>query len=206
MVKNGVAVLATLDNKNVEARFVYDPLAKAGATPLLIDMSLRPHGIEGAGVSGADVAKAAGVSWNSMAEMDRAEAAKTMVAGGIAVLLDKCGSRIISGAIALGGANGTSMACDMMRALPPLFPKVMVSTMAGTPADVPEIDALAINTIRTLAMDAVQAAEPGDIIQVFPGDYIETVYIDKDNKLQSLRWENVSIVMRGRDISVGAVN
>ena len=134
MVKNGVAVLATLDNKNVEARFVYDTLAKAGATPLLIDMSLRPHGIEGAGVSGADMAKAAGVSWNSMAEMDRAEAAKTMVAGGIAVLLDKCGSRIISGAIALGGANGTSMACDMMRALPPLFPKVMVSTMAGTPA------------------------------------------------------------------------
>ncbi|MFT5544923.1 parallel beta-helix domain-containing protein [Rheinheimera aquimaris] len=32
-----------------------------------------------------------------------------------------------------------------------------------------------------LIMDAVQAAEPGDIIQVFPGDYIETVYIDKDN-------------------------
>jgi transketolase len=33
--------------------------------------------------------------------------------------------------------------------------------MAGTPADVPEIDALAINTIRTLAMDAVQAANSG---------------------------------------------
>ena len=30
--------------------------------------------------------------------------------------------------------------------------------MAGTPGDVPEIDALAINTIRTLSMDAVQAA------------------------------------------------
>ena len=33
--------------------------------------------------------------------------------------------------------------------------------MAGTPADVPEIDALAINTIRTLSMDAVQAANSG---------------------------------------------
>ena len=33
--------------------------------------------------------------------------------------------------------------------------------MAGTPGDVPEIDALAINTIRTLSMDAVQAAKSG---------------------------------------------
>ena len=33
--------------------------------------------------------------------------------------------------------------------------------MAGTPSDVPAIDALAINTIRTLSMDAVQAANSG---------------------------------------------
>lgn len=48
MVKNGVAVLETLDNKNAEARFEYDTLSKAGATHLLIDMSPRPHGIKGA--------------------------------------------------------------------------------------------------------------------------------------------------------------
>jgi uncharacterized protein (UPF0261 family) len=134
MAEKGVAVLATLDNKSAEARFVCDVLAESGAAPLLIDMSLRPHRIEGAGVSGGEMAMAGGVPWDAMAEMDRAEAAEAMVAGGIAVLLDKCRRREISGAIALGGANGTSMACDMMRALPPLFPKVMVSTMAGTPA------------------------------------------------------------------------
>ncbi len=33
--------------------------------------------------------------------------------------------------------------------------------VAGTPGDVPAIDALAINTIRTLSMDAVQAANSG---------------------------------------------
>ena len=33
--------------------------------------------------------------------------------------------------------------------------------MAGTPGDVSEIDALSINTIRTLSMDAVQAANSG---------------------------------------------
>ena len=35
------------------------------------------------------------------------------------------------------------------------------ATFAGTPGDVPRIDALAINTIRTLSMDAVQAANSG---------------------------------------------
>ena len=35
------------------------------------------------------------------------------------------------------------------------------TTFAGTPGDVPMIDALAINTIRTLSMDAVQAANSG---------------------------------------------
>ncbi|MBU0913165.1 MAG: right-handed parallel beta-helix repeat-containing protein [Gammaproteobacteria bacterium] len=32
-----------------------------------------------------------------------------------------------------------------------------------------------------LIMDAVKAAQPGDVIQVWPGNYTETVYIDKDN-------------------------
>ncbi|MFM1832168.1 MAG: hypothetical protein RLZZ461_484 [Planctomycetota bacterium] len=36
-----------------------------------------------------------------------------------------------------------------------------IQPVAGTPGDVPAIDALAINTIRTLSMDAVQAADSG---------------------------------------------
>ena len=134
MTENVVVVLATLDSKSAEAGFLCDTLADAGVTPLLIDMSLRPHGVEGAGVPGGDLAVAAGTDWKAMAAMDRTEAAKAMVAGGINILLAKCGRREFSGVIALGGANGTSMACDMMRALPPLFPKVMVSTMAATAA------------------------------------------------------------------------
>ena len=85
MVEDTVAVLATLDNKNAEARFVCDTLAKAGAIPLLIDMSLRPHGIEGGDVSGADMAKAGGENWQSIAEMDRAGAATMMVAARVAL-------------------------------------------------------------------------------------------------------------------------
>lgn len=134
MTEPNVAVLATFNNKNAEARFVCDTLAEAGVAPLLIDISLRPHEIDGAGISGGDVASAGGISWDAMGRMNRVEAAKAMVAGGTDILLEKHARGEISGVIAMGGANGTAMACDMMRALPPLFPKVMISTMAGTPA------------------------------------------------------------------------
>src|SRR5262249_20504620 len=40
----------------------------------------------------------------------------------------------ISGVIGLGGANGTNLVCSIMRALPYLVPKVVVSAVAGTAA------------------------------------------------------------------------
>ena len=134
MVKNTVAVLATLDNKNAEASFVCDNLARAGAVPLLIDISLRPHLIGGADISGADLAISGGQNWNKIAQMDRTGAANIMVKGGIKILRDKFQNNEFSAFIALGGANGTLIACNIMRTFPPLFPKVMISTMAGTPA------------------------------------------------------------------------
>ncbi len=134
MADTAIAVLATLDSKAAEARFACRTLIEAGAMPVLIDMSLRPHNVEGAAVSGGLMAEAGGTSWPAMAKLDRAQAAEAMVGGGIRILDDRYRDGKIAGVIALGGANGTSMACDMMRALPALVPKVMVSTMAGTPA------------------------------------------------------------------------
>ena len=49
-------------------------------------------------------------------------------------MLEKCINGQISGAIGLGGANGTNVVCSIMRALPYLVPKVMVSTVAATAA------------------------------------------------------------------------
>ena len=134
MTEPTVAVLATLNNKNAEARFVCETLAKVGIDPLLMDISLRPHAIEGADIPGGEIAQAAGISWDAMSRLNRVEAAKAMISGGTDILLGKHAQGEVNGVIAMGGANGTAMACDMMRALPPLFPKVMISTMAGTAA------------------------------------------------------------------------
>src|SRR5262249_58036666 len=62
------------------------------------------------------------------------QAAAAMVEGGTRILLEKYAKGKIAGAIGIGGANGTNLVCSILRALPYLVPKVMISTVAGTAA------------------------------------------------------------------------
>lgn len=134
MVEVAVAVLATLDSKGAEAKFVCDALTDAGVRPWLVDLSLRPHDIAGADITGGALAEAGGTTWDGLGELDRTRAAEVMVAGGSKILRERCRAGEVGGVIGLGGANGTSMGCSMMRALPHLLPKAMVSAVAATAA------------------------------------------------------------------------
>ena len=132
--KPTIAVLATLNTKSKEARFVADVLTRAGATPWIVDLSLKSHAVDGADVAGAQVAAAAGASWQTLNERSRQDAAAVMVEGGTKMLLEKFAAGEIDGAIGLGGANGTNLVCSLLRSLPYLVPKVVVSAVAGTAA------------------------------------------------------------------------
>ena len=134
MAQVAVAVLATLDSKGAEAQFVCDALTRAGVAPRLIDLSLRPHDTVGADITGGQLAKAGGSTWDALAGLDRTRASEIMVAGGAHILRERFRAGEFAGVVGLGGANGTSMACSMMRALPPLVPKAMVSAVAATAA------------------------------------------------------------------------
>src|SRR5271166_5472387 len=132
--KPAVAVLATLNTKGREARFIADALVRAGATPWMVDLSLQPHAVEGADVTGSDVAAAAGATWQALSGRSREDAAAVIAEGAKKILLERFDNNGICGAIGLGGANGTALVCSIMRALPYLVPKVVVSTVAGTAA------------------------------------------------------------------------
>ena len=123
-----------MDTKSNEARFVADVLARAGATPWIVDLSMKSHAVSAANVTGARVAAAAGASWEAINERSRQDAAAVMVEGGTKILLEKFTKGEIAGAIGIGGANGTNLVCSILRALPYLVPKVMISTVAGTAA------------------------------------------------------------------------
>lgn len=129
-----VAVLVTMDTKAAEAAFVADCLSRGGATPWIVDLSMKPHDRTGADVTGDAVAEAAGTDLASLAVLDRRGAAERMTEGGISVVRARCDAGALDGAIGLGGANGTTLACAIMRALPYLLPKAMVSTVASTAA------------------------------------------------------------------------
>jgi len=164
-----VAVLATLNTKGREASFIADVLARAGATAWIVDLSLKPHDVGGAHVTGASVASAVGSSWGALSEYSRQDAAAVMAEGGRKILLERLLAGEISGAIGLGGANGTNLVCSIMRALPYLVPKVVVSAVAGTAAaqwyvaesDIamyPSIGDIALNRITASVMESAALA------------------------------------------------
>ena len=117
MDRVSIAVLASLDSKHQAVRFVCNALSEAGVVPWLVDLSLRPHKLEFADVSGETVAKSAGLAWAEIGRLTRAEAAQTMILGGTEIVRAKFAGREIDGVLGVGGANGSSMACAIMRAL-----------------------------------------------------------------------------------------
>jgi uncharacterized protein (UPF0261 family) len=156
-----VAVLATLDTKGKEARFVAEVLARAGAVPWIMDLSLKPHDRGGADATAASVAAAAGASWQDLNERSRQDAAAVMAEGGRRILLGRFVAGEISGVIGLGGANGTHLVCSVMRVLPYLVPKVVVSAVAGTAATqwyVGESDIAMYPSIGDVALNRITAA------------------------------------------------
>jgi uncharacterized protein (UPF0261 family) len=164
-----IALLVTMNTKGKEARFVADTLTRAGATPWIIDLSMKPHEVPGADVTGTAVAAAAGTAWQALGERSRQDAAEQMAAGGTQVLRAKFAAGELAGAIAVGGANGTNLACTILRCLPYLVPKVMVSTVAASEAvrwyvaesDIamyPAIGDVALNRITGAVMESAALA------------------------------------------------
>ena len=134
MPQISVAVLATLDSKHEAVRFACDVLERAGVTPWRVDLSLRPHAQGCAHVSASELAVAPETSWEALAALPRAEAAQAMTTGGKKIVRRKVEAGGLAGALGLGGANGSTMACAIMRALSLGFPKVMVTPVAATAA------------------------------------------------------------------------
>jgi uncharacterized protein (UPF0261 family) len=156
-----VCLLATLDSKHEAIRFMQEALREAGAEPWLVDLSLRPHAQDFAEVGGAEIAKASGIAWDDLRALSRAEAAERMIGGGAAIVGAKFARGEIDGLIGLGGANGSTMACAIMRRLPLGVPKAMVTPVAATAAVqwyVGESDIAMFPTVGDISLNRVTRA------------------------------------------------
>lgn len=128
----GVAILATLDTKGEEVKFLRDRLADKGCNPIVIDVGiLHPPACE-ADISRESVVSAAGMELRAILEKkDRRIAVQTMIRGGGEILAGLHSSGKVAGIVSVGGGTGTHIGMGVMRTLPLGFPKLMVSTVAS---------------------------------------------------------------------------
>jgi uncharacterized protein (UPF0261 family) len=138
-VEKTIALVASLDTKSEESKFVKDLLEKQVVKVVTIDVGtgLRGKPIFVPDFSAEEVAKAAGTSVPEILAMGKGTQDDTafmgkMSAGASAIVMKLYGEGKLHGIFSLGGTAGTTMATAVMRSLPFGVPKVMVSTAASS--------------------------------------------------------------------------
>lgn len=131
MTMKTIAIIATVDTKEQETRYLKELIADNGYAPAVIDVSTRlPHGLA-AEYPREEVSRLGGVVFSELKEKRRDEMMKTMGLGAAVILGNLHGQGALAGAIGIGGNQGTAIAAVAMRSLPVGVPKVIVSTVAS---------------------------------------------------------------------------
>lgn len=153
-----VGMIGTLDTKGPEFEFLAGELQRCGLSTLMVDISCRSAILDWDSAFGCtEVARRAGWEFGDVAQLDKRAAGQVMVAGAKIILEELCEAGAIGGLIALGGANGTLMACEIMQDFPIGFPKVMVSVVAACDPrqNVGTRDIVLINAVTDLCLNQI---------------------------------------------------
>ncbi|BCZ88074.1 Tm-1-like ATP-binding domain-containing protein [Thermus thermophilus] len=127
----GLAVVATLDTKGPEARYLGDILEELGARAYLVDVGIAGDPPFRPDVGREEVAAEAGLDLNALSTLPRAEALAAMGRGAGRILLRLWTAGRIRGALALGGNQGSVAGGLALQHLPLGVPKVLLSTVAS---------------------------------------------------------------------------
>jgi uncharacterized protein (UPF0261 family) len=127
-----IVIIATLDTKGEETRFVKELIEKRGHVPITIDCGIRGTPYFQPSISRQAVAEAAGTTLDEIiTKSDKNDAIRAMTLGTREIALGLYREGRLDGVIALGGVQGTMIGTAVMQALPFGVPKVMVSTVAN---------------------------------------------------------------------------
>jgi uncharacterized protein (UPF0261 family) len=127
-----VLLIGTLDTKGKEYQYVREKLEVEGVRSLLMDVSCKRFQSEfSSDIQCKEVAQAAKADFASVSQLERVSAQKVMTEGAIKLSEELFRQGKFHGIMALGGSNGTAIACAVMQRFPVGMPKFMVSTMAS---------------------------------------------------------------------------
>jgi uncharacterized protein (UPF0261 family) len=127
-----VLLIGTFDTKGNEYQYLREKIEKEGIRPLLMDVSCKRVPSEfSPDISCKEVAQTANLDFVSVSQLERVPAQKVMTEGAIKLSEELFRQGKFDGILALGGSNGSAIACAVMQRFPIGMPKIMVSTMAS---------------------------------------------------------------------------
>jgi uncharacterized protein (UPF0261 family) len=127
-----VALVGTLDTKGPDYAFLAGRLRASGAGVIVVDAGTgTPAGIT-PDIPAQQVAAAAGTTIEALRSAgDRGAAVTALGRGAAALVSELVAAGRVDGVLAAGGSGGSSIAAQVMAALPVGLPKLLVSTMAS---------------------------------------------------------------------------
>lgn len=131
-----ILIVSSLDTKGQEVKFLKGLIKQRGHQTILLDMSMRGDLQIAADIPCEDVAKAGGISMHEIraSAKSRVEITSIMTKGAIKKAIELYQAGKLGGIVGVGGVSNTSMATDIMKALPFGIPKLMVSSGAAMPS------------------------------------------------------------------------
>ncbi len=131
MADQTIAVIATMDTKEEEARYLQELITEAGFKAVILDVSTYgTHSLEVAYPQEV-ISRLGGVEFTQLPLLRRDAMMQTMGMGAAKILQELYVRKNLAGAIGIGGNQGTAIAAIALRALPIGAPKVIVSTVAS---------------------------------------------------------------------------
>lgn len=132
-MKKTVAVVGTFDTKREEFEFLIREIKKHDVDVLSIDVGTKPSKGADVDISNERIAELGGGGIAEIALMSRKDALNVMTRGVEACIRQLHDEGKIDGIISMGGSGGTTLGTAAMKPLPLGFPKVLVSTLGGSP-------------------------------------------------------------------------
>lgn len=127
-----ILLIATLDTKAEECRYLKERIESHGCRALVMDTGTLNTRDFGADVSRQEVAKAGGMELRDLlAAGDKGKCIAAMMEGAATLSRDLFAQGRFNGVLAIGGAQGTDIGTRAMRELPFGVPKFMISTVAA---------------------------------------------------------------------------
>ena len=146
-------IVATMDTKGREARFLADCLITEGIAVLILDAGIKGQCLGEVDVTREEVARAGGKSLQDVQNIGHeGKALEVMTNGAIKCARELHRQGRVQGVIGLGGSMGTTLGSGVMRSFAVGLPKVMISTMASrdTRAFVGTKDILMLHSVTDL--------------------------------------------------------